>query len=144
MRVLVKYFYFTVGLRWKKGEICLLGVRRSSVSLDNTEQVCQFLGVRGVKEVIEVKAITFAGSELTIGGRARPPILLLFYSFTFLLLNTFLIREAELTHSYCSTLPKSSPKVHLKFTFASYLPLAADGSTSDISLYRLLARIMNS
>ena len=63
MRVLVKYFYFTVGLRWKKGEICLLGVR-------------------GVKEVIEVKAITFAGSELTIGGRARPPILLLFYSFT--------------------------------------------------------------
>ena len=82
MRVLVKYFYFTVGLRWKKGEICLLGVRRSSVSLDNTEQVCQFLGVRGVKEVIEVKAITFAGSELTIGGRARPPILLLFYSFT--------------------------------------------------------------
>ena len=70
MRVLVKYFYFTGGLRWKKGEICLLGVRRSSVSLDNTEQVCQFLGVRGVKEVIEVKAITFAGSELTIGGRA--------------------------------------------------------------------------
>ena len=31
-----------------------------------------FLGVREVKEVREVKAITFAGSESTVGGRALP------------------------------------------------------------------------
>ena len=41
-------------------EVFLLGVKEVK------------LGVKEVREVKEVKAITFAGSELTIGGRALP------------------------------------------------------------------------
>ena len=43
----------------------LLGVKEVFLGVKEV-----FLGVKEVREVKEVKAITFAGSELTIGGRA--------------------------------------------------------------------------